>query len=971
MKRLTILFAVLLSAVTVFSQQFDIQTTTLGNGMNVVLCEDHNQPQIYGAVCVHVGGKNDPSDNTGMAHYLEHLMFKGSDRIGTTDWKSEKIYLDSINILYDEVHDITDPDKREAILLRINELSNKAANYAIPNEVDVILSKMGGENVNAYTSNDVTVYYNSFPSNQLEKWLTVYTERFRRPVFRLFQSELEAVYEEFNMYQDQPINVFIEDAFETFYGKHPYGRPIIGYQHHLKNPQTSAMERFFSTYYQPTNMTLVLVGDFEISNIIPLLESTIGQLHNEIMVNSEMKNNLQWDDNGRMNTDLQMDVSPFNGHQIVTVSETPVKMGIIGFQTVGSHEKDAFILDILSNLFSNEAETGMIDKLTHDHRLMACSAFNYSMLEQGAFAFFYVPKLIGQSHEEAENLIFDAIDNIRKGNFSDDLFDAVKMEYLKNYLIDLESVNNKFQAILGMVSNKLSVEDFFEREEMIRNLDKEQLINYANKYFGNNCMCFRSNMGKKSQNKLQKPKWKPIVAQNTAAQSEFAQMIENMNVQPITTQTIHIGEDVKIQHINEDFKLYSAANPVNDIFSLDITFNHGALMNPLLKVAISYFSLQGTKDQSFNEFQLNLQKLGATMNMYATDDALHISISGFDKDMDKVLLACAEKLFHPGNDEKKLQIIIDEKLNEEKMRKNNADSWGRALYYYAMHGANSPYLTAPSLKELKSVTGEQLLSIIQQCLEFDGSVTYVGNSDIDFVSKIVKAHFLKYEHAKPGEKSIRSLETYEKPTIFIAANKNFLQSNLYFYTLCNPLEKMEQKVACTAYNEYMGGSMAGIIFQEIRELRSLGYSAYAYYNYDYLNRRPGYLMGYLGTQADKTIEGCEAMTELLVKFPERADKFELAKTSAISQKESEYIKFRNLPSTVEYWMEQGYQNDPRQSQLELLKSFTLKDLVNFYKENIDQHPIVITIAGDKKRINLKELSDKYQIIEVKYKDIFK
>ena len=105
--------------------------------------------------------------------------------------------------------------------------------------------------------------------------------------------------------------------------------------------------------------------------------------------------------------------------------------------------------------------------------------------------------------------------------------------------------------------------------------------------------------------------------------------------------------------------------------------------------------------------------------------------------------------------------------------------------------------------------------------------------------------------------NIRSIETYDKPTIFFASNKHFLQSNIYFYLLGNTLESVESRMACEGYNEYMGGSMAGVVFQEIRELRSLGYSAYAYYSYDRLNRRPGHIFGFLGTQADKTVEGCQ------------------------------------------------------------------------------------------------------------------
>ena len=630
MKRFFLFSLCFLLSISLFAQHAEFQRLRLSNGLDVVLCEDHSQPKIYGAVCVHVGAKNDPADNTGMAHYLEHLMFKGTNQIGTINWDAEKVYLDSIDVLYDQVHDITDEAQRNEILLKINQLSNKATEYAIPNEVDVILGKMGGEDVNAFTSNDVTCYHNAFPSNQLEKWLMVYAERFRHPVFRLFQSELEAVYEEYNMYQDQPVSVFMEDALTAAYGEHPYGRPVIGYQKHLKNPQTSAMQKFFGQYYIPENMTLVLVGDFNAKEIQPLLEKHMGKLQNELANGS---NDIKRNEDGCVNTDLQMEIAPFKGHQIQTVSETPVKMGVIGFQTIGAQNPDAYLLDVLSGLLSNSSETGLLDQLNNENKVMASGAFNYGMLEKGMFAFFYVPKIIGQSHEDAEAFIFAAIDSLKKGNYSNALFEAVKKECLRDYLTGLESLGGKFETALSLVMDKQDFNSFYAREERIRNLSKDELVSLANQYFGDDCLIFRSNTGIKKQEKLQKPSWKPVVAKNTESKSEFAQSIEKMSVKDIKPQQINFNENVTIQRIGEDYTLYASKNPINDLFSLNIAFNYGNLMNPLLEPAIKYINLQGTEGVSFNEFQLQLQQMGATMDIYSTDEEIRISITGFDNNL--------------------------------------------------------------------------------------------------------------------------------------------------------------------------------------------------------------------------------------------------------------------------------------------------------------------------------------------------
>ena len=974
MKRFSLLFLCIGLSVCLLAQSSPITTLTLKNGMNVVMCEDHSQPKIYGAVCVHVGSKNDPTDNTGMAHYLEHLMFKGTDRIGTLDWEKESVYLDSITMLYDELHGITDPEQRKSILLHINDLSNTATQYAIPNEVDVILDKMGGEGINAFTSTDVTCYHNCFPATQLEKWLTVYTERFRHPVFRLFQSELEAVYEEYNMYHDNPIMVFMEDALELAADGHPYGRPTIGYQEHLKNPQISAMQKFFNTYYHPCNMTLVLVGDFNSMAIQPLLDKTIGQLHNEAPgVDKDLAYRTE-----RMNTNLNQKIT-VSGQKVINLKETPVKMGVLGFQTVNADHPDALYLDILGRLLNNSSSTGLVDQLNNENKLLMAYSFNYSMVEDGLFAFFYAPKIIGQSHEQAEALLLSTLDSLKNGHFSDELFNAVKMEYLTEYLSCMESMEDKFDEILGLVINQQSMSFYEKKETLIRQLTKQELVETARRYFTDDYLVIRSSMGFKKMEKLDKPNWSPVVAQNTDQQSDFAKQIAGMPVKELTVQDKNIADKVKVTDINSGFRMYSSANPVNDIFTLNISYNYGYKSDKRLPNAIGYFNLQGTKDHTFDKFQLKLQQIGASMDVHCTTDQTIISISGFDKDFKEILLLCQEKLMNPGNDENKLATLIDEETSAQKMQKKDASAWGTALFHYALYGNFSPEIHKMTLNELKKVSGEELLEAFQQATSSDGHVTYVGNHAPDMVAELLHQTMLQ-EPAKstsdPRIKKATSQElpalcTYDKPTILLVSNKQFNQSNIYFYLQAKSVIGLKQRTLCLAYNEYMNGSMAGVIFQEIRELRSLGYSAYGGYSYDWLNRRQGMVWGYLGTQADKTLEGCEEMAKLLTQFPDKPEKFENAKEAAIRKLESSAIHFRDLPAKVWQWQEQGYKGDPTTEQLQLLHSITFDDVNEFYKTSTERSNMVITVAGDKKRMDLKALGEKFEIIEVKPGEIMK
>ena len=949
----TILFLLALMICGLVSAQTGLKTKTyhLENGLKVVLCEDHNQPEIYGAVYVHAGSKNDPLDATGMAHYFEHIMFKGTDRIGTINWEKEKVYLDSISLMYDRLHETTDPAARNAIQHKINELSLASTDYAIPNEVDVILTQMGGKSLNAGTSYDQTMYFNIFPSNQLSKWMDVYVERFRYPVFRLFQSELEAVYEEKNMYGDGPINAFQEYMFKETFGEHPYGRPVIGYTEHLKNPQPSKMREFFNTYYVANNMTLILVGDFDIATAEPMIAEKFGTWRS-----------------GEIPPMPKFQLPQFNGPTVKEVRMTPMKVGALVFPGIKNSDPDMVPLSMACSIFFN-GETGLADKLMLDGKLMAAMLMPLSLEDEGANVMLYIPKLLGQSHEDAEALVFECLDQLKRGEFSDELFEAVRMDMLMGRIRATEDLYKLANLFLEMESNGQSYDEFVAETERIRTITKDEVVAIANKYFGNDYLDIRSKIGFPDKDKVEKPNWKPLEAKNTNMKSDFAKMIEAEEVPEVTPQVIKFGEDVKITDISDGFKLYSAINTANDIFELKFHFNYGLLDDPDLSRASSYKSMQGTENMSYQEFALELQKMGASIYAHTDDNEYIVTITGFEKDMEKLLELCYQQLYHPSNDESQIAVLADGEKMEIQTRKDDASTWARAAKEYALYGEKSIYLNQSSLKAWAKRSGNELLAEVAEPLKHDGYVTYSGQQKPETLVASIKAH--RILPLKP----IKRVETYRletkftEPKVFFAPNKKFRQSNIWFHV---PGEKLslEDEALASLFSKYFGTDMYSIVFQEIREFRSLGYTAYASYGYDYLERKPGFLYGFLGTQGDKTFDGIDAFSDLIKNMPERNDKFNASKEALLKSRASDYVTFRNKPSSVHYWIKKGYDHDPRTEVTEIIRKAEYKDVANFYNRMIKGRPVVIMMSGPK-NISKKELGKYGEVTKLKYKQIFK
>jgi len=953
MRKSFILFLLLFAGTCLFAQgELKTKTFHLDNGLKVVMCEDHSQPEIYGAVYVHAGSKNDPVEATGMAHYFEHIMFKGTDRIGTTNWEAEKVFLDSIDLMYDRLHETTDVVERQAIQQKINALSQKSAEYAIPNEVDVILTQMGGKGLNAGTAYDQTMYFNTFPSNQLSKWMDVYVERFRNPVFRLFQSELETVYEEKNMYGDGPINAFQEYLFKETFGEHPYGRPVIGYTEHLKNPQTSKMREFYNTYYVANNMTLILVGDFNIEETEPLVAKKFGTWRR-----------------GELPKEPTYTLPKFNGPTVKEVKMTPIKMGALVFPGVKISDPDYLPLSLACGIFSN-GETGLTDKLMLDGKIMAAMLMPLSLEDHGGNLMFYIPKLIGQSHEDAESLIFECLDRLKKGDFSDDLFEAMRMSTLTDRIHDMESLNSLANLFLELETRGMTYEDYLAETKRLEAITKDEVVAIANKYFGNNYLDVRSKMGFPDKDKVDKPNWKPIEAKNTEAKSDFAKAIEAQQVPEVEPQVIKFGEDVKITEVNDSFKLFSSANPRNDIFNLEVKFNYGTFQDPDLNRAVQYLNMQGTQTQTPEEVALALQKMGATIDIFCSDNNLTVRMTGFEKDMNDIIALCSRKLQNPSNKETYIQTLVESEQADLETSRDDASTWARAVRAYALYGDQSVYLNHTPLKEWKKKSGEELLAEVAEALKFDGHVLYSGNTDPKLVANMLKDNQLVRPNAQKGREKVYVERKFTEPQVFIASNKKFRQSNIYFHV---PGEKLslQDEALSSVFSKYFGTDMYSIVFQEIREFRSLGYTAYSYYTYDYLERKPGNLFGFLGTQSDKTLDGMTAFKDLIVNMPVRMEKFNASKEALLKSRASDYVGFRNMPSSVQNWMKKGYDHDPRGEVTEIIRNTSFEDVQGFYNRMIKDRPVVIMMSGNEKQIDKKELAKFGAVTKLKYKQIIK
>ena len=931
-----------------------VETFYLSNGLKVIACEDHSEPKIYGAVIVHAGSKNEDTAATGVAHYFEHIMFKGTDRIGTTDWEHEAPYLDSISDAYDRLQLAKSDADRHTIQLEINRLNIEASKYAIANETDAILQQMGCTGLNAGTTYDYTVYHNTLPSNQLESWMEVYAERFRNPVYRLFQGELEAVYEERNLYANEMMYTFSRNLFTESFGEHPYSRDIIGHDHHLKNPQPSAMKRFYDRYYVASNMTLLLVGDFTLGELRPMAEKYFSI----------------WPRGERI-AEPHYQFPAFD-HQIVKrVKQTPIKAGIMVFPGVKANDDDELVLDVMSDIISGG--NGSLDRLSTEGRLMGAQLMPFSLQDAGTNVILYIPKLIGQKHEAAEGLIWDALDSVQQGHFSDRLLQSIKMNHIVGRKQALESRTGIASLLQNLECQGSSYDQWLADGDRLQRITRDDIMAIARKYFDRDrCTIVRSSSGFPAKDAAIKPDWDHLEAQNQGQQSPFAQRIAARRVKAIAPQVIDFDRDVQTVSVTPACTLYASNNPRNDLFSLTIAYHYGTADNPAIEPAIEYFNNLGTGSMDLQDYNIELQSLGGTFSLSSGYDYCYINIGGPEENMEAILALATEKLRAPRHDAQQLKNQIEAIEASRKSAKNDASTWTGALYEYVLYGDRSEYINHTTLKELKALDGQTLVGMLDSLFGRDGYITYVGNEKAHSVARIIKETGLLHDQVTVVPQRIRIPDTLSENAVYYCTNKQFLKSDIDILIPSTAFDYKADRGACALFNEYMGGGMNSVFFQEIREFRSLGYSTYGYFRYDRFNRHPAYFYGYLGTQCDKTNDGIAAMHDLMVNFPDRKEKFDPARDYLISVRNSNYIGFRSIPSQVRYWREvEKARVDPRGRVTDQIRALDYTDLQAFHRKYIEGGPFVVFVSGNAKRYRLKDLEQYGPVRQVKYSDMIK
>ncbi len=921
---------------TVTNDPTGLRLYTLDNGLKVYLGKNQEEPKIQTLIAVRAGSKYDPADNTGLAHYLEHMVFKGTDKIGTQDFEKENVFLKQLSVLYETHKSETDSVKKREIYKKIDEVSLEASKISIANEYDKMVNSLGAEGTNAFTSNEQTVYVNKIPANELDKWLTVESERFSKLVLRLFHTELEAVYEEFNRGQDNDRWKQYDAVLQGLYPTHPYGtQSTIGVSEHLKNPSMEAIHAYFDKYYVPNNMAVILVGDLDFDATIKKVNASFGGYEKKEVTHPTFEK-------------LKPLAAPIKKEVYGPTSESIY----VAFRTEGKGTEQEVIVTLIDYMLAN-SQAGLIDlNLNQKQLIQNASSFTNFDNDYGFHLLYGTPKE-DQTLDEVRELLLAQIEKIKKGEFEEWLLDAVVNDLRLSKIREYENGSSTAYAYLDAF---IGFQDWKNRLEMLdkmKEITKQQVVAFANKLYGNNYVEVHKIKGEdKSIVKVQNPGITPIEL-NRDKESTFLQEFNKLKTPTLTPQFVDYKSAIKQSKTNNGLEVSYVNNPNNDLFDLNIIFDMGSDNDRKISLASGYLDYLGTDTYTPDQLKQEFYKIGVSYNVFATDNKTYIRLSGLKENLDAGLVLLEHLWDNAVPDQNTYTKYVDNIL---KGRKDNKTQKGNifwnGLMSYGKYGENSRLRNIYTVSELQAMNPQELVNKVKELRNFKQRIFYYGNDVNGAIASLDKNHIIKTELLNYPEKTIY-LEKETGGNVYFV-DYDMVQSEMLLLAKGSEFDP-KKMAASRLFNTYFGSGLSSIVFQEIRESKSLAYSAFSSYSQGREKGESDYVMAYVGTQANKMPQAVDAMMELMTDMPEAEEQFNQAKEATLKKIAAQRITKSNIFWSYERLKRRGIDNDNREEMYNTIKNMTLADLKRFFDNNIKGENYNVLVIGNKKDVDMKAL----------------
>ena len=925
----------------------------LANGLKVYLSRNPEEPRIQTRIVVRAGSLQDPADKTGQAHYLEHLMFKGSDHFCTIDYAAEKPKIERIYALYNQYCAETDEARRTAIYREIDRVSGEAARYAVANEYDRMMSDMGATGVNAYTSYDRTVYLNNIPANGLEKWLDMEADRFANPVFRLFHTELEAVYEESNMYADMPDSRMQELFMGTLFPNHPLGRPVIGLKSHLRNPAPDRVMEFFRTWYVPNNMAICLSGDFDRDRVLAAVSRTFGKFPAKPLPAQACQ-----------------PAAPLAGTATAALVAPGNEELAIAWRLNQPSVADKDLFALCAMLLCNQ-QAGLFDRDLVQTRKLASIEAAAEDLVMHASLFVSARPNQKDAVESLLPLIDTEIEKLKAGDYPDWLIEAIINNLRLSRTLAQRSNENRAEQMTAVFTSGIPWSTVAGQIDRMAKYTKADVSAFAKKHLtANRIVVYRKKGELVPGEKIKKPTISPVEL-NRGQESAFCRDFCARPVAELNPKFIDFQKDVETHRLpGRDIAVSSVRNTQDGLFEMRYVFEFGSDNDSWLDPAVKYADVIGTSTRKLEELKTELFRLGGDYSLSCDRRRVTMTIMGLQENFQPIVALAEDLLDHPKADAAALKTLVGNIVKDRDGAKSDVkEILLRALASRVKYGVASPYTNVPTSAELAAATPETLAGRLASLKTHPHHILYFGPLAAKELSQeLATLHQTGTLVPAPAAKPFPEQPTPTDSVIFINY-PGMSQVNLLM-TSRRAKFSPDTVVARALFGEYYGESMNSITFQTIRESKALAYSCSCRYGLPEYPEGYHFLNCFMSTQTDKFPEAVATMRELIQDCPISKPLLGSCKIAAVRKIAADHLSGMDILELMEKNRLLGIQTDIRKTVYGQMGKMEEPDLLRFHKEHLKDAKFTLMVVGDKAVVNMDDLKKFGPVTELAVDEIF-
>ncbi|MCO4772448.1 MAG: insulinase family protein [Deltaproteobacteria bacterium] len=912
----------------------------LANGLTVAVSPNPERPRVYCRVVVRAGAAQEPREATGLAHYLEHMLAnKGTERLGTLDVEAERAGLARIRRLYEDLRVTTDAGERSQLVEAISAESAALAPFAIPNELKQLHGRIGSRAFNAFTSHDQTSYVVEVASERLAAWAAVESDRYRHPVFRSFQTEVETICEEKKRALDDPNRQTHRALMRALWAGHPYEEAVLGRSEHLESPSIEAMTAFFRRWYVPENMAVVLAGDVDPAAAIALVADAFGTLPSTPP--------------GR--TAPVIPELPAGEQRVTTTHRAQPELRI-GWRTVPAGHPDELALELLDEVLHNQA-VGVLDHLVHTQEVRSAGSFHRSRLDGGTFCLWGRPRA-GQDLLSLERLLLAELERVRAGEVDASVLAGIVRNVEVDELASRESNKERANRIADAWLRGEDPSRSSRRLEELRHLGVDDVIRVANRWLGPDRVVLHRTEGEPSGRAPVTSPLPPLPPGGRGHSALYSAAL-GLAAPPPAPRTVVQGQDYSVS-VAQGVRMVRAPNPHNDLVRITVRWEAGWERFPGVNVATRLARKGGLGGQTRSEVERRFFELATTVETRPGRWTMDLATAGPPETWADGLSLALQRMQSPVLAPPEAHKEIDDLMLRREQARATSRHHNSVMTAYATRGDQSTYLRRLQEPGLRALADSGPAALTAPLVAGALLVLATGPVDPDHLRRVLGGSRVAFaappplDYVRPSRDRILLLHhPSQQAQVTVHSPQGGYRADDY-----GPRR---------LWAETMGGA-AGLVFSEVREKRGMAYSAHAGLSNGWRAGDANQAWLRAGTEPGKAADVAALLLRILRTFPTDAARLGRVRESTLARRRSSRIGFLAVPATVEDWRTKGIEQDPLHEHLAALAE-TDDAAVRRYAEAVGSRPVTVTVVGDLTRVDRDGLAALADVTELTLDDL--